>query len=68
MSNVLFRRIGIRRNIKNLVLHIKKEFKFYINVIDEFLQNEFINNKNKKYLNETKRNILKSQKKIILKK
>ena len=68
MSNILFRRIGIWRNIKNRVLSLKNDFKFYLNIIDEFLNNEFINNKNKNYLMQTKNNILKVQKEIIQKK
>ena len=68
ISNTLFRRIGIRQgNVIKRVLKLKKDFKFYIEVIDEFLGNEFISNKIKKYLMKTKKNILKVQKKIIFK-
>ena len=42
MSNILFRRIGIRRNIKKCVLYINNDFNFYIDIIDEYLENEFI--------------------------
>ena len=45
MSNILFRRIGIWRNIKKRVFSLKNDFKFYLDIIDEFLNNEFINNK-----------------------
>ena len=62
MSNILFRRIGIGRNIKNRVLLIKDDFKFYFDIIDEFLNNEFINNNNKIYLRKTRRNLLKAKK------
>ena len=63
MSNKLLRRIGIWRNIKNRTLLIKSDFKFYLDIIDEFLSNEFINNNNKRYLLETKENLLKAQNK-----
>ena len=43
MSNILFRRIGIKRNIKKSVLFISNDFNFYIDIIDEYLENEFIN-------------------------
>ena len=62
MSNILLRRIGIWRNIINKVLLLKNDFKFYIDIIDEFLNNEFINNNNKKYLRQVKNNLLKAQK------
>ena len=63
MSNKLLRRIGIWRNIKNRTLLIKNDFRFYLDIIDEFLNNEFINNNNKRYLLETKENLLKAQNK-----
>ena len=63
MSNILFIRIGIWRNIKNKVRFIKDDFKFYLEIIDEFLNNEFINNNNKRYLRKTRYNLLKAQKK-----
>ena len=63
MSNILFIRIGIWRNIKNKVRFIKDDFKFYLEIIDEFLNNEFINNNNKRYLRKTRDNLLKAQKK-----
>ena len=62
MSNILLRRIGIWRNIINRILLLKNDFKFYIDIIDEFLNNEFINNNNKKYLRQVKNNLLKAQK------
>ena len=68
MSNILFRRIGIWRNIKKRVFSLKNDFDFYLNIIDEFLNNEFINNNNKHYLMQTKNNILKVQKEIAQKK
>ena len=68
MSNILFRRIGIWRNIKKRVFSLKNDFKFYLDIIDEFLNNEFINNNNKHYLKQTKKNLLKAQERIILKK
>ena len=68
MSNILFRRIGIWRNIKERVFSLKNDFDFYLNIIDEFLNNEFINNNNKHYLMQTKNNILKVQKEIAQKK
>ena len=68
MSNILFRRIGIWRNIKERVFSLKNDFKFYLDIIDEFLINEFISNNNKHYLMQTKKNLLKAQEGIILKK
>jgi len=61
MCNILFRRIGIWRKIINRVLHIKDNFDFYLDVVDKYLENEFINNNNKNYLRGTRRNILKAQ-------
>ena len=62
MSNALFKRIAILRNINNRILKINKDFNFYLDIIDEFLENEFISNNNKNYLRKTKANILKAQK------
>ena len=59
MSNILFRRIAIWRNIQKRILRINEDFNFYLNIIDEFLANEFINNNNKKYLRNTRRNLVK---------
>ena len=64
MSNVLFRRIAIRRNIREKVLLIKDNFNFYLDIIEEFLDNEFINNNNKKYLIQTRKNLLEAQNNI----
>jgi len=44
MSNALFKRIAILRNINNRILKINKDFNFYLEIIDEFLENEFISN------------------------
>ena len=63
MSNILFRRIGIWRNIKQKVLFLKDDFKFYLDIIDKFLDNQFINNNNKYYLKQTRNNILIAQSK-----
>jgi glycosyltransferase involved in cell wall biosynthesis len=62
MSNVLFRRIGKWRKIKERVINIKNDYDFYLDVIDKFLNNKFINNNNKIYLRQTRRNLLKAQK------
>lgn len=62
MSNALFKRIAILRNINNRILKINKDFNFYLDIIDEFLENEFISNNNKNYLRKTKANVLKAQK------
>ena len=62
MSNALFKRIAIRRNINNRILKINKDFNFYLDIIDEFLENEFISINNKKYLRITKANVLKVKK------
>ena len=64
MSNVLFRRIAIRKNIREKVLLIKDNFNFYLDIIEEFLDNEFINNNNKKYLIQTRKNLLEAQNNI----
>ena len=62
MSNTLFKRIAILRNINKRILKINKDFNFYLDIIDEFLENEFISNNNKNYLRKTKANVLKAQK------
>ena len=62
MSNALFKRIAILRNINNRILKINKDFNFYLDIIDEFLENEFISINNKKYLRITKANVLKVKK------
>jgi len=59
MSNILFRRIAIWRRIQKRILRINEDFYFYLNIIDAFLANEFINNNNKKYLRNTRRNLVK---------
>ena len=61
MSNILFRRIAIWRNIRQRVLLIKDNFNFYVGIIEEFLDNEFINNNNKKYLIQTRKNLIEAQ-------
>ena len=61
MCNILFRRIAIRKNIYKRILLIKNDFKFYFDVIDEYLNSEFINNNNKKYLRMTRINLIKAQ-------
>ena len=65
MSNILFKRIGIGRKIIKIVKHIRKDFNFFIDIIDEFLMNDFINNKNKKYLIKIKKIILKKKRKYL---
>ena len=50
------------RNINKRILKINKDFNFYLEIIDEFLENEFISNNNKNYLRKTKANVLKAQK------
>jgi hypothetical protein len=62
MSNVLFKRIAIWRNLNKRILKINKDFNFYLDIINEFLENEFISNNNKNYLRKTKANVLKAQK------
>ena len=62
MSNALFKRIAIWRNINKRILKINKDFNFYLDIINEFLENEFISNNNKNYLRKTKANVLKAQK------
>ena len=65
MCNILFRRIAIRNNIYKRILQIKNDFNFYLDVINEYLNSEFINNNNKKYLRKTKKNLIKSQKNMF---
>ena len=43
-------------------MKINKDFNFYLDIINEFLENEFISNNNKNYLRKTKANVLKAQK------
>lgn len=62
MSNILFRRLCIMRKIKERIINIKNDFDFYIDIIDKFLNNKFINNNNKIYLRKTRRNLLKAKK------
>ena len=62
MSNILFRRLCIMRKIKERIMNIKNDYDFYIDIIDKFLNNKFINNNNKIYLRKTRRNLLKAKK------
>lgn len=64
MCNTLFRRIVIKRNLNRRMKYINNDFSFYIDIIDEFLRNEFITNKNKIYLMNMKIEILKRNKKL----
>ena len=64
MFNILFRRIVIWRNIKERILLIKNDFDFYSNLIDTFLDSEFVNIKTKRYLKDIKANLIKVQKNI----
>ena len=64
MCNILLRRLAIWRNICKRILQVKDDFKFYLNVIDEYLNSEFINNNNKNYLRITRRNLLSAQKRL----
>ena len=67
MSNVLFKRIGIGRNIIKIAKYIRKDFNFFIDIIDEFLMSEFINNKNKKYILKIKKIIIKQRRNFFRK-
>ena len=62
MINILLRRIVIRRDIKHRIININNDFRFYTDIIDEFLINEFINNKNKKYLTSIRKIIMETEK------
>ena len=66
MLNTLFKRIVVRRNIWKKINRIKNDFNFYIDIIDEFLRNEFISIKNKKYLMILREKIRKKEKTIDL--
>ncbi len=68
MTNKLFIRIIIWRNIRKRILILKSQFKFYQDIIEELLDNDFINNNNEHYLNQIKINLLKAQNQIMLKK
>ena len=61
MSNILFLRIAIRRFIRKRILLIKDDFNFYFRIIDEFLDNKFININNKRYLILTRNNLIRAQ-------
>lgn len=61
MSNILFLRIAIRRFIRKRILLIKDDFNFYFRIIDEFLDNRFININNKRYLILTRNNLIRAQ-------
>ena len=62
MINILLRRIVIRRNLKQRIILIDNNFHFFIDIIEEILRNEFINNKNKKYLTDIRLKIMKAKK------
>ena len=62
MINILLRRIVIRRNLKQKINLIDNDFHFFIDIIEEILRNEFINNKNKKYLTDIRLKIMKAKK------
>jgi hypothetical protein len=64
MFNTLFRRIVIRRNVNRRIKHINNDFSFYIDIIDEFLGNDFITNKNKIYLVNMRNEIIKGNIKL----
>ena len=57
-----------KNDLKKLMLNSNLDTR-YLDIIDEFLENEFISNNNKNYLRKTKANVLKAQKiKNIIKK
>ena len=64
MFNTLFRRIVIKRNVIHSIINISNDFYFYIDIIDSFLNNEFIDNKNKKYLTNIRKKLKKKEKTI----
>ena len=64
MFNTLFRRIVIRRNVNRRIKLINNDFSFYIDIIDEFLGNDFITNKNKIYLVNMRNEIIKGNIKL----
>ena len=68
MCNILFRRLAIWRNIYKRILQIKEDFNFYLNIIDEYLNCEFINNNNKNYLRITRRNLISAQRNLNISK
>ena len=61
MCNILLRRLAIWRNIYKRILQVKDDFEFYLNVIDEYLNSQFINNNNKNYLRRTRINLISAQ-------
>ena len=52
MFNDIFQRICIKNNVTELIsrLNIENDYEFYIKTINKFINNEFININNKKYI------------------
>ena len=59
MFNVLFKRLVIRKLIIKRLKLMKADLKFYIDNIDKFLANEFVSIKNKMYLTQLKKRLIK---------
>ena len=59
MFNELFKGIVIRKSINKRLKFIKENSKFYLDIIDLFLENEFISFNNKRYMIGLKQSIMK---------
>ena len=59
MFNNLFNLVVIRKSINKRLNFIKDNSKFYIDIIDLFLDNEFISINNKIYMSRLKQSIMK---------
>ena len=65
MTNEIFKRLIIKKRIKDRLSLINKEYNFFIDIITILNENEFFLNKYKKYLNYIKNDFLKKIRKNI---
>ena len=65
MTNEIFKRLIIKKRIKDRLSLINKEYNFFIDIINILNENEFFLNKYKKYLNYIKNDFLKKIRKNI---
>ena len=52
MFNEIFDRICIKNNVTNIInsFNIESDYEFYIKTLNKFMNNEFLNINNKKYI------------------